>query len=97
MAYLQRFEPGLLRANEVATGDRRCGSLLLSPCCMVLTPLGILAAGSAWGEWSVEEFAQASPDVQEVWRILERAAPQMARRLKNGDRHGVSALLGRGG
>jgi cobalt/nickel transport system permease protein len=27
---------------------------------MILTPLGILAAGSAWGEWSPEEFSSAA-------------------------------------
>src|SRR5450631_3166936 len=59
VAYLQRFEPGLLRAKE------RGGAFTTKPFWValailaVLTPLGILAAGSAWGEWSVEEFAQA--------------------------------------
>jgi cobalt/nickel transport system permease protein len=27
---------------------------------MVLTPLGILAAGSAWGEWAPEDFSSPS-------------------------------------
>jgi cobalt/nickel transport system permease protein len=26
---------------------------------MVLTPLGLLTAGTAWGEWSAEDFADA--------------------------------------
>ena len=33
---------------------------------MLLTPLGILAAGTAWGEWSVRDFS--SPEMRRRWR-----------------------------
>jgi cobalt/nickel transport system permease protein len=72
VAYFQRTNPTLLKLTapgelaaeeEVAGADRQgiwrtvrpllVGLALL----MVLTPLGILAAGSAWGEWSARDFA----------------------------------------
>src|SRR4029077_5806796 len=65
VAYLQRFEPGLLRANEVrglATKPLWVALAVLA----ILTPLGILATGSAWGEWSVEEFVQAPAGMQSL-------------------------------
>ena len=96
VAYLQRFEPGLLRAKE------RGGAFATKPLWValamlaVLTPLGILAAGSAWGEWSVEEFAQAPAGMQSlahVWSApFAKYAPPF---LKNGAAgYVVSALLG---
>jgi cobalt/nickel transport system permease protein len=66
VAYLQRAEPSLLRstapgatltaspgASWSATKPLWAALAIL----MILTPLGILAAGSAWGEWSPEDFA----------------------------------------
>ena len=63
VAYLQRFEPGLLRATapDAHTNDRSTW-LATKPLWIalailaILTPLGSLATGSAWGEWSVEDF-----------------------------------------
>ena len=72
MAYLQRTDPGLLRATASDAPDvdeaapampdaltwlpaRKLwlGLALL----LILTPLGILAVGSAWGEWTAQDFA----------------------------------------
>ena len=59
VAYLQRMEPNLLRA---APTSQHGGSFATKPLWIavavlaVLTPLGILAGGSAWGEWSIEDF-----------------------------------------
>ncbi len=63
VSYLQRTDPMLLarEAPEAAGGaDPRAslrklwaGLALL----MILTPLGLLAVGSAWGEWAPEDFA----------------------------------------
>ncbi len=73
VAYLQRAEPALLRttaphARIASTQDMEslktrslwemtrplwCTLAIL----MILTPLGILAAGSAWGEWAPRDFA----------------------------------------
>ena len=68
VAYLQRMEPNLLRvsapgarANEetgwgasqwAATKPLWIALAVLA----ILTPLGIVAAGSAWAEWSVSDF-----------------------------------------
>ena len=68
VSYLQRTDPMLLarEAPEAAGGaDPRAslrklwaGLALL----MILTPLGLLAVGSAWGEWAPEDFA--NPDTR---------------------------------
>jgi len=71
IAYLQRTDPGLLRQSAADAPDiddavpaapdaitlptaRKLwlGLALL----LILTPLGILAVGSAWGEWSAQDF-----------------------------------------
>ena len=68
VAYFQRTNPALLQrtapgcVEAVAAEDQRgwrstrplwAGLALL----LVLTPLGILAGGSAWGEWSARDFS----------------------------------------
>ncbi len=74
IAYLQRADPALLRRTAPDAPDAEgpmwpvaatvswatmrnfwLGLALL----LILTPLGILAAGSAWGEWSAKDFADA--------------------------------------
>jgi cobalt/nickel transport system permease protein len=67
VAYLQKAEPQLLRATAPGAGDEaRVLSRSTRPLwaalavLMVLTPLGILAAGSAWGEWLPRDFTNAS-------------------------------------
>lgn len=71
VAYLQRAEPSLLRftapraplpAEAAAAAPGRRGSAakvlwLTTALLMVLTPLGILAGGTAWGEWSARDFS----------------------------------------
>lgn len=67
VAYLQRAEPSLLRGTapgaadgtaETAIGWNATKPLWIAlAILMVLTPLGILAAGTAWGEWSPADFA----------------------------------------
>jgi len=68
VAWLQRSHPSLLRATAPeaaettleggAAGWRGLRPLLAGlAALMLLTPLGILAAGSAWGEWSPGDFA----------------------------------------
>jgi cobalt/nickel transport system permease protein len=63
IAYLQRMEPNLLRATAPgALTHEKSGWAATKPLWIalavlaILTPLGILAAGSAWGEWSVNDF-----------------------------------------
>ena len=66
VSYLQRADLGLLRgvgpvpmaALPVPDGPRLSGKLWwLVGVLMLCTPLGILAAGAAWGEWSSKELS----------------------------------------
>ncbi len=72
VAYLQAADPALLRGTAGLTGDANL-TLVHRPAThplrtlwsavavlMLLTPLGILAAGSAWGEWSPAELGKVS-------------------------------------
>jgi cobalt/nickel transport system permease protein len=61
VAYLQRANPSLLQAtsglNIAVGGWRMTRALWIGlAALMILTPLGLLAAGTAWGEWGVEDF-----------------------------------------
>jgi cobalt/nickel transport system permease protein len=74
VAYLQRSEPSLLRGtapgavsntaelSNAWTATRPLWTALAV--LMILTPLGILAAGSAWGEWAPEDFANRATRLQ---------------------------------
>jgi cobalt/nickel transport system permease protein len=67
VAYLQVADPGLLRSTSgiaadapelaTATHARSLQTLWIATAALMLaTPLGILAAGTAWGEWSPAEL-----------------------------------------
>jgi cobalt/nickel transport system permease protein len=62
VAYLQRTEPQLLQSTAPDTDSSTVQWVSLRPfwlalgVLMILTPLGLVAAGSAWGEWSVQQF-----------------------------------------
>ena len=67
VAYLQRSDPSLLKltapdAPNTETGEKS-GWRTTRPlwiglaALMILTPLGLLAAGTAWGEWDAQDFA----------------------------------------
>ncbi len=71
VAWLQRSHPSLLSATAAgaaAAGDEAGVSvwrairplLAVLAALMLLTPLGILAVGSAWGEWSARDLADPS-------------------------------------
>jgi len=69
VAYLQAADPALLRATSGLVHEASpmqpapAGSLrrlwITVAFLMFLTPVGILAAGTAWGEWSASRFATA--------------------------------------
>jgi cobalt/nickel transport system permease protein len=42
---------------------------------MVLTPIGIVATGTAWGEWAASDFASASGRSEIAAASLDRAPP----------------------
>ena len=68
VAYLQRTDPALLRttAPGVAETDdipvagtiwvRTRGLWVILAIMMLISPLGLLAAGTAWGEWGADDF-----------------------------------------
>jgi cobalt/nickel transport system permease protein len=75
VAYLQRANPSLLEltAPGATRGDAEPRQVLSQGAwssvrplwtalalLLVLTPLGILAGGAAWGEWGVRDFSQAA-------------------------------------
>jgi cobalt/nickel transport system permease protein len=71
VAWLQRSHPSLLRATapEAAASEAEAGGFgwvairyLLAglAALMLLAPLGILAVGSAWGEWSPHDLADGA-------------------------------------
>lgn len=82
VAYLQRTNPGLLRAT--APGAPESGSaeprpvnmrklILAFALLLILTPLGILAAGTAWGEWQASDFA--NPETRREIAAASRNTP----------------------
>jgi cobalt/nickel transport system permease protein len=66
VAYLQKSEVELLQLNAPQVAERRKANFSLRPLwaglalMMILAPLGLLAAGTAWGEWGAEEFADST-------------------------------------
>jgi cobalt/nickel transport system permease protein len=63
VAYLQRVEPNLLRATAAGAQVAIKSLWIALAALAILTPLGILAAGSAWAEWSVGDFLH--PEVRQ--------------------------------
>jgi len=82
VAYFQRTNPSLLKAtapNDVPAAeatDRQDIWQTLRPLAaalallLVLTPLGILAAGTAWGEWSARDYS--NPQAREQMALASR-------------------------
>jgi cobalt/nickel transport system permease protein len=92
VAYLQRMEPDLLRETahdaqvREASGGRALKTLWIALAVLaILTPLGMLATGSAWGEWSVDDFLH--PETRE--QIANRSA-EMRHPLRLPDCNGYS-------
>jgi cobalt/nickel transport system permease protein len=88
VAFLQRSDLSLLRS----TAGRITGAAQALPLAaarplrplwaglaalMVLTPLGILAAGSAWGEWMASDYANPAARAQIAAASFNHAAPQL--------------------
>ena len=85
--YLQRANPELLRATAPgaageAAGDAAPAGLwgsvrplwIALALLMIATPLGLLAAGTAWGEWGAEDFGNAAAR-QEIAAASGQVAP----------------------
>jgi cobalt/nickel transport system permease protein len=90
VAYLQRSEPSLLKltapgaAEEgmqevVQRGGWRVARplLIVLAVLMILSPLGLVAAGTAWGEWAPQDFTDTQAR-QEIQAGSGNAAPPAA-------------------
>ncbi len=73
--------PGRSRLSAGSTVRERPGAGSLRPlwlglcALMILTPLGILAAGSAWGEWMASDFSNPAVRRQIAASSFQQAAP----------------------
>ncbi|WP_308590083.1 cobalt transporter CbiM [uncultured Megasphaera sp.] len=56
LAYLRKTSPDLFVRSETASSGKALFGLLAA--LIAATPLGLLAAGTAWGEWDAEELAE---------------------------------------
>jgi cobalt/nickel transport system permease protein len=96
VAYLQRADPSLL-GEAAASGSRSLLPLWLTLAALVLlTPLGIIAVGTAWGEWSPSDFAKAPAGLARLatlWNApVARYEPQFIRSASLG--YIAAALIG---
>lgn len=85
LSWLQRSQPELLiAAPSHASGMPAAGwgrlrrLLVMLGILMLLTPLGQLAAGTAWGEWGAEAFADPAGRQEIAAASGNRAAPATA-------------------
>jgi cobalt/nickel transport system permease protein len=93
VAYLQRSDSALLKLTAPGASDaeegmqavaRRGGWRTIRPLLvglavlMVLSPLGLLAAGTAWGEWAPEDFNDSLARQAIQTGSLNAAAPEQA-------------------
>ncbi len=83
VAFLQRSDPGLLRASSGLVSPEAKGLRSLRPLwlglglLLTLTPLGILAGGTAWGEWAASDFSDTATR-REIAAVSRSAPPARA-------------------
>jgi cobalt/nickel transport system permease protein len=91
VAYLQVADPGLLRSTSGLAADAEGHAIqpasasmrrlwIATAVLMLLTPVGILAAGTAWGEWAPAELAKAGVNGQAA---IAAEVPSGVQRLAN--------------
>ncbi|HMF75074.1 MAG TPA: cobalt transporter CbiM [Bryobacteraceae bacterium] len=89
VAWLQKVDPALLcltapgvpNVDSAATPWSTARKLWLAlAVLLVLTPLGILAVGSAWGEWTASDFSDPQARAQIAAASRNQAAPAQAPR-----------------
>jgi len=89
VAFLQRTDPGLLGmaigasdAGEIPDPIQQGRTLrrlwLVIGLLLLLTPIGILASGTAWGEWSADDFADPAARREIAAASLGHAPPVTA-------------------
>jgi cobalt/nickel transport system permease protein len=79
-SYLRRHEPGLVGMTTTPGAGPTAGAGLWAGLALVLllTPLGILAGGAAWGEWAPKDFADAATRAKIAAASGHVAAPAAA-------------------
>jgi cobalt/nickel transport system permease protein len=89
VGFLQRSDPSLLKATAPRESGGEAATSLPAPAralrplwaalgvLLVLTPLGILAAGSAWGEWMAADYSNAAARGQIVASSFAQAPPAL--------------------
>jgi cobalt/nickel transport system permease protein len=88
VAFLQKSDPSLLKATAPdASTATEPGSAAWAPLrplwtgigvLLMMTPLGILAGGTAWGEWVASDFADPAARQQIAAASFDQAAPALA-------------------
>ena len=61
LSYLKKTSPEMFSSNEVSNGK---SAYLLTLALIILTPLGLIAEGTAWGEWGADEIAEVESNGQ---------------------------------
>jgi cobalt/nickel transport system permease protein len=86
VAFIQKSDPSLLKSTAgrgvlltdptAPAGARSLRPLWVALCIlMILTPLGILAAGSAWGEWIASDYSNSAVRQQIAQSSFQQPAP----------------------
>ena len=84
VAYLQRANPALLAGTAaIGTNQHQPGGSVRKlwyglAGLMILSPLGLLAAGTAWGEWGAEDFANPTARQEIIQASGQHALPAAA-------------------
>jgi len=84
VAYLQKSDPALLKGTAGAGVEVSGGRADWRPLwaglgvLLMLTPLGILAAGSAWGEWVASDYSNAAMRRQIAASSFNQPVPAQA-------------------
>jgi len=82
VAYLQNSKSTLLKSSALAPQPSQPASewrlWTALGALLVLTPLGTLAVGTAWGEWSPDTFARAPSGLQQLASIWTAPFPSYA-------------------
>jgi cobalt/nickel transport system permease protein len=82
VAYLQRTDPALLQRTAphrelLIESPRTTRKLWVAVAALlILTPLGTLAVGTAWGEWSAQDFANSTTRGQIAAASANQIPPQ---------------------
>lgn len=78
VAFVQRSDPALLKATVGGAPARLRPLWLGLAALLLLSPLGILAAGSGWGEWAASDFGDARTRQEIAAASLNQAPPARA-------------------